>query len=499
MSAAAQPHRPRISAKTAVAVVFVAALFMSIMDTTIVNVALPSIGDQFHVDAASVGVVNVGYLVSLAVFVPLSGWLGDRFGTRRVFLAALALFTLASLLCATATGLNQLSLYRVLQGVGGGMLNPVGMTMLYRAFPQQERMRASRVLMVPTAVAPALGPVLGGWLVDAASWHWVFIVNVPLGAVAMTFGLLFLPDFGAERAGRFDTAGFLLAAVGFGAATYALAEGADKGWGTAGIVVPATVGIAALVALVVVELRIDDPMLDLRLFKDRLFRATNLVGVVAGAAFLGMLFVFPLFYQNAAGATAFRTGLNTFPEALGVMLASQLVGRIYPRIGPRRLMTAGGVAVSIAIGLMSLLTPESSVWAARGLMFATGFSMAHLFMPTQTAAFATVSPAATGRASTLFNTQSRLGPALGVALLSTVLGAIGTVTTGPDGTPSANLAAYHAAFRVAAGLALAAAVLSLFVSDRDAAPTMARETPVEGPGEGSAAGSGKVPVQSLDS
>ena len=491
MSAAAQPRPPRIAAKTAVAVVFVSALFMSIMDTTIVNVALPAIGDQFHVDAASIGVVNVGYLVSLAVFVPLSGWLGDRFGTRRVFLTALAVFTLASLLCGTATDLQQLSLYRILQGAGGGMLNPVGMTMLLRAFPQEERMRANRVLMVPTAVAPALGPVLGGWLVDTASWHWVFIVNVPIGIVAMTFGLLFLPDFRSERAGRFDAAGFLLAAVGFGAATYALAEGADKGWGTAGILLPAVVGIAAVAALVVVELRIDDPMLDLRLFKDRLFRATNLVSLVSGAAFLGTLFTFPLFYQDAVGATAFRTGLNTFPEALGVMLASQIVSRLYPRIGPRRLMAAGAVGVAVAVGLLSLLTPATSVWAARGLMFATGFSMAHIFMPTQTAAFATVSSAATGRASTLFNVQSRLGPALGVALLSTVLSAVGTVTTAPAGTPSANLAAYHTAFLVAAGLALVAAVLSLFVSDRDAAPTMVRKPRAKGPA--------MVPARSRDS
>jgi MFS family permease len=173
------------------------------------------------------------------------------------------------------------------------------------------------------------------------------------------------------------------------------------------------------------------------------------------------------------------------------MLASQIVSRIYPKIGPSRLMAAGAVGVAVAVGLLSLLTPETSVWVARALMFATGYSMAHIFMPTQTAAFATVSPAATGRASTLFNAQSRLGPALGVALLSTVLAAIGTVTTGPSGTPSANLAAYHTAFRVAAGLALVAAVLSLFVSDRDAAPTMVRKPRAKGPA--------MVPAQSRDS
>jgi EmrB/QacA subfamily drug resistance transporter len=472
----------RIAPKTAVAVVFVVALFMSIMDTTIVNVALPSIGDQFRVDAASVGVVNVGYLVSLAVFVPLSGWMGDRFGTRRVFLFALALFTVASLLCGTANSLDQLSLYRIVQGAGGGMLTPVGMTMLFRAFPQEERIRATRVLMVPTAVAPALGPVLGGWLVDAFSWHWVFIVNVPIGIAAMVFGLLFLPDFGSARVGRFDAAGFLLAAVGFGLVMYALAEGADKGWGTPRIVAAAAVGLAAVVALVVVELRIKDPMLDLRLFQDRLFRTVNLVSLISGAAFLGMLYLFPLFYQNAVGATALQTGLNTFPEAIGVMIASQVASRLYPRFGPRRLIAVGAVGVAVCMALMSLLTPETSVWVARALMFATGFSMAHVFMPAQTAAFATISPAATGRASTLFNAQRQLGSAIGVALLGTVLAGIGTVTTSASGTPVANLTAYHAAFLVAAGLAAVAAAVALFVSDRDAAPTMVAKPRSSAPG-----------------
>jgi len=479
------PRSSRLDPKTAVAVVFVASLFMSIMDTTIVNVALPSIGDQFHVGAASVGIVNVGYLVSLAVFVPLSGWMGDRYGTRRVFLAALAVFTAASLLCGTAQSLDQLTLCRIAQGAGGGMLTPVGMTMLFRAFPPEERMRASRVLMVPTAVAPALGPVLGGWLVDTLSWHWVFIVNVPIGIAAMLFGLLHLPDYRTERAGRFDPAGFLLAAVGFGGVMYALAEGAGKGWGSAGIVVPAVLGTAALAALVVVELRLPEPMLDLRLFRDRLFRTVNLMSLASGAAFLGMLYVFPLYYQDAVGASAFRTGLNTFPEAIGVMIASQLAGRLYPRIGPRRLIVTGAAGVAVMLALMSRLTPETSVWAARALMFGTGFCMAHVFMPAQTAAFATISGRATGRASTLYNAQRQLGPAAGVALLGAVLASGGTVAarqggmsggTG-GGTPVANLTAYHAAFLTAAGLAALAAVIALFVSDRDAAPTMAPTGP----------------------
>ncbi|MDH6578678.1 MDR family MFS transporter [Kitasatospora sp. MAP5-34] len=472
--------RPRLDPKAAVGVVFVAALFMSIMDTTIVNVALPSIGRQFHVDPASVGVVNVGYLVTLAVFVPLSGWLGDRYGTRRVFLGALALFTVASLLCGSADSLGQLTAYRILQGAAGGLLTPVGMTMLFRAFPQEERMRATRVLMLPTAVAPAAGPVLGGWLVDSWSWHWVFIVNVPIGVLALVFGLAHLPDYRSlpdnrtERVGRFDAAGFLLSAAGFGLTMYALAEGAGQGWGSTRILASGGAGLAALVALVLVELRRPEPMLDLRLFRDRIFRTANLLSLFSGAAFLGMLYLFPLLMQDGLGMDALHSGLMVFPEAVGVMIASQVAGRLYPRFGPRRLLATGAVVVASCLALMATIGPGSNLWAVRGLLFVTGFAMAHVFMPSQTAAFAGVSQRSTGAASTLYNAQRQLGSALGVAVLGTVLATVGTVTSTAGGTPTANLAAYRAAFLVAAALALVAAVTALFVRDSDAAATMRR-------------------------
>ncbi|MBV9047364.1 MAG: MFS transporter, partial [Solirubrobacterales bacterium] len=185
--------RGRISEKVAVSVVFVAAMFMSIMDVTIVNVALPRIGHDFRVTPTAVDGISIAFLVSLAVFIPASGWLGDRYGGRRVLLAAIVVFTGASALCGASTSLGELVAFRVLQGVGGGMLAPVGMAMLFRAFPPEERIRASSILVVPTALAPALGPVLGGLLVTDLSWRWVFFVNVPIGLAAFAFGLLFLP------------------------------------------------------------------------------------------------------------------------------------------------------------------------------------------------------------------------------------------------------------------------------------------------------------------
>ncbi|HYK27584.1 MAG TPA: MFS transporter, partial [Streptosporangiaceae bacterium] len=171
-----------MSQKVAVGVVFVAAMFMSIMDATIVNVALPTIGRDFAVSPTAVDTISIGFLVSLAVFIPASGWLGDRFGGKRILLIAIVVFTVASALCGLATSLGELVVFRILQGAGGGMLAPVGMAMLYRAFPPEERIRASAILTLPTTFAPALGPVLGGLLVTDLSWRWVFYVNLPIGA-----------------------------------------------------------------------------------------------------------------------------------------------------------------------------------------------------------------------------------------------------------------------------------------------------------------------------
>ncbi|TMM15517.1 MAG: multidrug efflux MFS transporter [Actinobacteria bacterium] len=464
--------RLRLNPKISVSVVFVSAMFMAIMDITIVNVALPTLGREFHVRPAGVEAVVVAFLVSLAVFIPASGWLGDRFGTKRVLLTAIVIFTGASVLCGLAQSLTQLVLFRILQGVGGGMLTPVGMAMLFRTFPPHERIRASRILVTPTALAPALGPVVGGLLVTELSWRWVFYVNVPIGLFALAFGFLALDEHREPDPGRFDLPGFILAGAGLASVMYAVSEGAFRGWGSTSIVVSGLVGAALLAVMVVVELRQDQPMVDLRLFTDRLFRTTTLVFFVAVSAFLGTLFVVALFFQDGLGASPLLSGLSTFPEALGVMLGAQVATRIYPRIGPRRIIAAGLTSIAVFTALMSLIGFGAySLWEMRILMFVLGYSMAHVFVPSQAAAFATISSASTGRGSTLFNANRQLGSAVGVALLGTILATVGVVTHTAGGLVP-NLSAYHLAFATAAVIALLGAVMALAIKDSDAAPSM---------------------------
>jgi len=473
--------RRQLDPRFTVAAVYVAAQFMSAMDSTIVNVALPTLSSRFNVTGAAIDGVIVGYLISLAVFIPASGWLGDRCGTKRVFLGALLIFSLASALCGQAQSFGELVAFRALQGAGGGMLTPVGMAMLFRTFPPEQRVRASRILVIPGIIAPASSPVLGGLIVDKLSWRWAFYVNVPVGCAALLFGLLFLREHREQSAGRFDLPGFLLAGTGFPLLMYAVTEGPSRGWGSTGVLLSAAAGVLLLATFVAVELRAAESMVQLRLFGNRLFQSCTTTSMTASAAFLGVLFVTPLFLQEARHDSALASGLTTFPEAIGVVLSMQLVARIYPRIGPRRLMAAGMLWVAVMMALLNFVGLGTNAWLIRLLMFLVGTGMAYVFLPNQAAGFATIAPSAMGRASTLFNAQRQLGAATGVALLSSVLAIAGPQRHDASGAAHPHAAAYHAAFLAAAALAVLAALLALRVPDRDAAATMRRNAAGETP------------------
>jgi MFS family permease len=338
------------------------------------------------------------------------------------------------------------------------------MTMITRAFPPAERIKANQVLIVPTLLAPALGPVIGGALVDGLSWRWIFYVNLPVGVAAVLVGLLFLPAGSEHPAGRFDLPGFLLAASGFPLVMYALSAGAVSGWGSLAVLGTGVSGLVLLAAFIAVERR-PEPLLRLRLYRDRLFRATSLQMTAAGGGFMGTLFLVPLLLQNGLGFSAVHSGLSTFTEALGGMLGVQVTTRLYKRTGPRRLMIAGMCGAVATIGLMALAGPSDAFWVIPLLMFFTGCSFGFALSPAQAANMAAVTPAETGHASTLVNTVRQAGGAAGVALLGTVVAA--------TGAGAGDLAGYHLAFLAAAGLMVLGVLASGFVNDADAAPTMA--------------------------
>jgi EmrB/QacA subfamily drug resistance transporter len=453
------------ASRAVVSAVFVACMFINIMDGTVVNVALPTLSRYFAVPIGSVSGVVTGYLVTLAVAMPASGWIGDRFGARNALLASIGLFTVASALCGQATSLPELVAFRAVQGLGGGCLIPVGQAMITREFPPAERIRANRILIIPTLLAPALGPVIGGALVTGLSWRWIFYLNLPIGIAALVIGGLFLPGGSPHPPGRFDVPGFLLAGTGFPLFMYALSVGAITGWASATVLATGLAGVLLLAVFVAVELRVPEPMLRLRIYADRLFRITSLQMSFAGAGFVGTLFLAPLLLQNGLGFSALHSGLSTFTEALGGMVGVSVTARLYKRIGPRRLMLAGMGGAAVTIGSMALAGPATAFWLIPLLMFGTGGSFGFALAPAQAANMAMVSAAATGQASTLVNTLRQAGGAAGVALLGTVLAATGA---GP-----ANLGGYRLAFAATAGLMVVGGVCSAFVNDEDAAATMA--------------------------
>ena len=462
----------------AVAVIYVAALFITILDSTIVGVALPSMATDFSVSTASIGWVVVGYLVSMAVWIPASGWIGDRIGTKRVFLSALGAFTLASILCGMSRSLDQLIVFRLLQGAAAGMVSPVGTAMLFRAFPPERRARAAAILIIPTSMAPALGPLVGGILVDQLSWHWIFWINGPIGAFAILFGLRFLREHRESRPGRFDLPGFVLSAVGLALTLYALTEGSRRGWESPSVLVAGAIGLGSLAALVVVELRLPEPLLNLRLLRERLFGTTNLASFFAWSAYLGWLFALPLYLQQVHGLSPAESGFTTFVEAVGILAGSRLVGRLYPSIGPRRLVTVGILGIAAAVLACAALTESTETWRIQLVIFGGGLGMSAVLLPINTSMFARISHADTGRASAIFNTQRRTSAAFGVALMATVLTSIGPVA--PDGAPPITGAvlvpAFQVAFVVAAAMALVGAIVALRIHDEDAAGTMLRPT-----------------------
>ncbi|MCY7857775.1 MDR family MFS transporter [Bacillus sonorensis] len=454
--------------RTVVSVVYVTAMFMAAMDASVVNMALPTIIKEFQTSPSAAGIVNIGYLVSLAVCLPIAGWLGDRWGTKRIFLIALGMFTAASALCGLAGDLNGLNLFRVIQGAGGGLITPVGMAILFRTFPPHERPKISRVLVLPVAVAPALGPIISGFLTDQLSWRWIFYINIPIGLIILLFGLFFLDEDIQSGAGAFDLPGFLLSAPGVALAVFALNQGPVNGFGSPGVLAAGIGGLVLLTILVFVELHVKDPLLNLRLLADRVFGTMSFISLFSAAGLLGMLYVFPLMYQEVLNHSALDTALITFPEALGLMLASQLMPRLFAKLGPRRLISAALLCGAVMFALLSLTGPGANPWFLRGLLFLAGFFLGQAVGAVQIASFANISSASMGRATTLFHVQNRLGSALGVAVMSCLLAVMSQHTE--DLQP--DLSAYRMALLGAAGFLAAALCFALRIRDADAAPGM---------------------------
>ncbi|MBI2765786.1 MAG: multidrug efflux MFS transporter [Chloroflexi bacterium] len=475
----------RVEYKYLVAILAVFAIFMELLDSTVVNVALPTLGRDFDVTSpTTIQWVITGYLLSLAVFIPVSGWAGDRFGTKRVFMFALSVFTFASLLSALAWNIEALIAFRVLQGVGGGMLSPVAFATVWRAFPPEERSKAAGIMVVPAAAAPASGPLVGGLILKYTTWHWIFLLNVPIGLAALVISALYLREHREPSSGRFDPAGFVLSATGLAMLMYALAEAGQRGFGDARVIGFGAAGLAFVAVFVAVELRTKQPMLDVRIFTNALFRSCNFAWLVTMFGFSSTVFLLTLELQAARGLSALESGLTTFPMAIGVMLVAQPASRIYRVIGPRRMIFAGLLITGLTALALSRVDLNTNEWLIRGLLIIRGLAFGLVLVPLQAATYARIDPKDTGRATALYNVTSQVASSFGVAFAATLLtsrladyGAM----LGAPATRGGEIAAFQDVFLLTAVMALAGAAVAFLVRDRDATATMRQDVAVGPP------------------
>lgn len=472
----------RIEYKHIVGMLFVLGLFMDLLDMTIVNVALPTLAKGFSA-GSSIEWVVLAYLISLAIFIPLSGWAGDRFGSRRVFTLALAIFTASSLLCGLSWSMTSLVAFRVLQGVGGGMLTPVGTAMLFRAFPPDERAHASAWLAIPTVVAPALGPVIGGYLLQYLDWRWIFFINVPIGALGLVLSALLLREERQVNPGHFDLRGFVLSSSGLASIVYSLAEAGSEGFSDRRVITFGLGGILLLAMLIRVELRADRPMLDVRLFAHRLFTGANLFQFLGYAGFVGALYLLPLLLQYEKGFTPLESGLATFPQALGVIVAVRPAARLYERIGALRMIVTGMAGITATTAALLAVDATTGLGWVALVMLLRGFPWAFIFVSLQTTAFAPIRAEDMGRASAIFSSLRQVSASFGVALLATVLArqlAHHGAHLGDPSTQGGAVAAFHGAFLVATLLGIGAIVAATLLIDcsspaMDSSPHLRRQ------------------------
>jgi EmrB/QacA subfamily drug resistance transporter len=456
-----------MSQKAVCATLFAVSTFLRLLDSTIVTVALPAIGREFGTTptAAAGGVTS--FLVGTALLVPSAGWFGDRFGNKRVFLPGLAAFTVTSLLCGLAQNLTELVALRFLQGASGGLFGPIAMAMLVRAFPPSERISITRLLAIPISAAPLLGSVVGGFLVTTVSWRWIFLINVPVGVVLVLFGAVALRQKQDLRPSRFDGAGFVLSAVGFSLVMYAFNQLPSEGVTSPVVAGAGLLGLAMLVAFVLVSRRNPNPVVDLGLFKNDIFRISAFAVLLIMGSNGAAQFVIQLFFQNGLSYSPLRSGVDLAPSALGAVAGAQFAVRLYRAIGPRRLMPIAMVNSLVSLLLLATVDTGTPEYVVILIVFYFGFAGSVAFSSVQTTSFATMPVDKLGVASSLFNTAVQIGSAVGVAMLNTVLVGIGTTNTG--GT--ANLAAYQIGLGIVGVIGLAGSLGGPLMRESEIAAT----------------------------
>jgi EmrB/QacA subfamily drug resistance transporter len=406
-----------------IAGVVILGMIMSILDTTIVNVALRTLGHDLHSSLAQIQWVITGYLLSLAAVIPLTGWAARRFGAKSVYLTSLVLFTAGSALCAVATSTTELVLFRVLQGAGGGMIMPIAQLIMAQVAGPKRMGRVMGIVAMPAMLGPILGPVVGGTILQSLHWSWIFLVNVPIGFVAFILGWRMLPRTESGEAGRLDVLGLALLSTASTAVVYGLAQlGTPNTSLTAPIVVLPIVAALLLTGIFCWHaLRAERPLLDIRLYKNRIFAAASFTTFALGAALFGAMILVPLYYQEVRHESLIATGLLVGPQGLGMLVAMPVAGRLTDRFGGGRVALGGVSVLCLSTIPLAFIGPSASIAGISLVLLVRGVGIGFSFLPAMTTAFASLRPDQLSDATPQLNVLQRIGGAIGTAVLAVVL------------------------------------------------------------------------------
>lgn len=411
-----------------IAGVVVLGAIMSILDITVINVAIPELqiaftGRENPLPVSTVAWTATAYTLALATVIPLTGWAADRFGTKRLYMLALLLFTAGSVLCAAATSINMLVLFRVLQGLGGGLLMPLGMTILTRAAGPARMGRLMAILGVPMLLGPIAGPILGGWLIDTVSWHWIFLINLPLGVASLVYAWRALPMDAPEPTESFDFVGMLLLSPGLAFFLFGVSSIPDEGSFLAPKVLGfAGAGLALIVAFVFYSFKPEHPLLDLRLFKNRNMTTAVITMSLFAASLFGGLFLLPTYLQQVRGESALDAGLLLAPQGIGAMLTMPIAGVLADKFPIGRIVPFGVAGIAAGMFALTQVDGDTSYWGFLiPALFLTGLGMGLTMMPLMTSAIKTLTSHQVARGSTLLNITQQIANSIGIATFAVLL------------------------------------------------------------------------------
>ena len=397
---------------------------MEVLDTTVVNVSLPHIAGNLSASVDEATWTLTSYLVANAVILPITGWLANFLGRKRLLMMAVTGFTVASIFCGLAPNLSALIVFRIIQGACGGCLQPISQAVLLESFPPEDRGKAMAFWGLGIVVAPMLGPVLGGWLTDSYSWRWIFYINVPVGiaSIIMTQLYVFDPSYIRRVSEKIDYMGIGLLALGVACLQIVLDKGQEADWfGSHWITILSVIAGAALVSLVIYELRVSHPVLDLQVFRQRTYSTGVFLMAIMGVVLYGSLVLLPILLQTLLGYPALNAGIAMFPRGLGSFLMMPVVGAIMTRFDPRKLLGLGIVGCAASLFLLGDLNLEIGFWNIFWAQFLQGASLAFLFVPLTTVTMDPIPKETMGNATSIFNLMRNLGGSTGIAAVTTIV------------------------------------------------------------------------------